>query len=83
MSGQTRRKRGGRRKAKRLLAMRGAESRRHAESGVGHTASRGDPHVSHTRRQRGQPIDPFWRRAVRTSRARKWGRPKTPTGPYI
>ncbi len=56
MSGKTHRKRNGHRKAKRVLGMRADEMRRHAESGVGYSVSRGEPHVGHTRRQQGAPI---------------------------
>ncbi len=56
MSGKMRRKKDGRRKDKRLGMMRAGELRRHLESGVGYSASRGAPHLGHTAHQQGQPL---------------------------
>lgn len=56
MSGKMRKKKGGRRKVKRLEAMRAAELRRHAESGGDYEASRDIPHSGHTTHQQGAPL---------------------------
>jgi len=56
MSKASRLKKTGQRKDKRLQAMRADEQRRHAESGIGHSASRLEPHIGHTRKQAGHPL---------------------------
>ena len=48
MSGKSRRKKDGRRKEKRLHAMRSSELQKHLESGHGYSPPRGSPHIGHT-----------------------------------
>jgi hypothetical protein len=73
MSSKTHRKRSGHRKAKKVTAMRLEEIRRHAESSLAHTFSRGEPHVGHTRRQQGETLRPHPQ--GRQDRVRLCGRP--------
>ena len=74
MSGKTHKKRSGHRTAKKALGMRTDEARRHTASGLGHSASRGEPHVGHTRRQQGETLK-TGERLDRPDRTRKSGRP--------
>jgi hypothetical protein len=80
MSGKTRKKKSGRRKIKRLEAMRADELRRHAESGRDYSAPRGAPHVGHTRHQKGRALEkthavtsPRWNHQARLGRV--WLKP--------
>ena len=58
MSEKTLKKKGGRRKDKRLKALRADEFRRHARSGKGHRLARGEPHIGRTRRPQGHSLMP-------------------------
>ena len=57
MSNKTHGKKAGRRKAKKAVAMRADELRRHAESGRGYSVSRGAPHVGHTPHKKASRVD--------------------------
>ena len=57
MSDKTRKKKNGRRKDKKLVAMRDNELKRHLESGLGYSVSRGAPHRGHTTHPQGPKQD--------------------------